>query len=188
MTKSGSIAQKEAHELQAVLSADSEQVQLVDVRSALEFESERIDQAINIPVDELGARGGELKRDRPIALVCRSGMRAARAAETLASFGYETVVLTGGLLAWKKRGFAVKQGKKSISLERQVQLTIGLILLLSVAAGFTVSNLFLLVPAFIGAGLTFAGLSGTCGLALLIARAPWNKAPGDAAAKAGRKQ
>lgn len=162
-------------DVQAKCENDGAQYQLVDVRSPLEFESEHISESINIPLGEMANRAFELKKEANIVLVCRTGNRALRANDLLARHSYKTIVMDGGIEKWKQENLPVIEGKKVISLERQTQLTIGIILLLSVAAGFIFNQWFFLVPAFIGAGLTFAGLSGTCGLALLIAQAPWNK-------------
>lgn len=161
-------------ELQS-LKPGEQPVQIIDVRTPLEFDTEHIKGSINIPLDELGRRGSEIKKDMTTVLVCRSGKRAGMAAQTLSPYGFESRVLTGGILGWRKAGLPLIEGKKRLSLERQVQLTIGLILLTSVTLGYTVSNLFFIMAGFIGAGLTFAGLSGTCGLAMLIAKAPWNR-------------
>jgi rhodanese-related sulfurtransferase len=150
-------------------------VQIVDVRTPLEFDGEHIEPSKNIPLDELSSRGSELNKDSTIILVCRSGMRASRAADLLASYGMEIGILDGGVVGWKRAGLTLKEGKKRMPLERQVQLTIGTILLSSVAAGWTLNKGWFIVPAFIGAGLTFAGLTGNCGLAMLLAKAPWNK-------------
>ena len=163
-------------EVKAVLS-ENKACQLVDVRTPLEFESEHIENSFNIPLDELGKRASELKKDSEIILICRSGNRAGRASQVLSAHQYQTVVMEGGIESWKKEKLPLVEGKKVISLERQVQLTIGLILLASVTAGFLVNKWFFILPAIIGAGLTFAGLTGTCGLALLIAKAPWNQIP-----------
>lgn len=155
----------------------SDSALFVDVRSPLEFESEHIENSKNIPLDELIRRSSEITKSKPTVLVCRSGNRAGRAAQILASHGYDTAVLEGGVLQWTKDRLPLKEGKKRLSIERQTQLTIGIVLLGSSAAGVFVSKWCFVIPAFMGAGLTFAGLSGTCGLALLIAKAPWNKMP-----------
>jgi rhodanese-related sulfurtransferase len=152
-----------------------ENIQIIDVRTPLEFDGVKLAGAVNIPLDEIQNRAGEIKKDKKLILVCKSGMRAGRAAETLGKYGYEACVMEGGMTAWQKAGLPVCAGKERLSLERQVQLTIGLMVLTGVILGFTVNKLFFLIPGFIGCGLTFAGLTGTCALALLIAKAPWNK-------------
>lgn len=173
-TATGAIGRLSAREVEKLLSGDCA-VQLIDVRTPLEFDSEHIKDALNIPLDSLSSRGGEIKKDSKTILICRSGARAGRAAGLLSSYGLDCSVLDGGMVGWRKAGLSVVEGKKRLSLERQVQLAIGLILLSTVSAGFLVNHAWFAVPAFIGAGLTFAGLTGNCGLAMLIAKAPWNK-------------
>lgn len=174
MTKNGVTSRLSPADLKSRLSS-ARGVQIIDVRTALEFDSEHIENSANIPLDELAQRGGEIKGDLETVLICRSGKRAGRAAELLASYGMDSSVLEGGILDWKKAGLPLQEGKKRLPLERQVQLTIGIILLSSVSAGFLIDRGFFIIPALIGAGLTFAGLTGNCGLALLLAAAPWNK-------------
>lgn len=175
MPSMGTISRLNPSQVQTLLASSGAAVQLIDVRSPLEFDSEHIQDSKNIPLDELANRGGELKKACQIVLICRSGTRAGRAADLLATYGMDVGVLTGGINDWKKTGLHLKEGKKRLPLERQVQLTIGAILLSSVAAGWTVNKIWFVIPAFIGAGLTFAGLTGNCGLAILLAKAPWNK-------------
>lgn len=150
----------------------------IDVRSPIEFENEHIDSALNIPLNELESRIGEVPRQGKIVLVCRSGMRAERAAYTLMGQGLKPVVLEGGLLAWRKSGLPVLKGKQMLPIERQIQLIVGIGVLSGIALGLILSPYFFILPAFFGAGLTFAGLSGTCGLAIILQKAPWNKLPG----------
>jgi rhodanese-related sulfurtransferase len=174
MSNACSINQIKPTDVQKMVS-EGKKIQLVDVRTALEFDSEHIDSSKNIPLDELANRGGEIKKDCLTILICRTGNRASRAAELLSSYGQEVSVMSGGITDWKKVKLALVEGKKRLSLERQVQLTIGLLLLSSVALGWTVDKLWFVLPAFIGAGLTFAGLTGNCGLAIALSKAPWNK-------------
>lgn len=148
---------------------------LIDVRSPIEFENEHIPGSTNLPLDQLSSRCEEIRQEKSITLICRSGKRAERAAYELAGKGFSVKVLEGGLLAWQQAGLPVNQGKKRLPIERQVQLTVGLSLLVGVGLGCFVDKWFLIIPAFFGAGLTFAGLSGTCGLAILLMKAPWNK-------------
>ena len=158
---------------------------LLDVRSRLEFEGERIDGASNIPLDELSARLGEVPEPAPVIVVCRTGVRATIAAETLGRAGRRAHVLEGGMHAWRRAGLPVREGRKRLPVDRQVQLIAGLMVLTGVTLGAFVNSWFLLVAAFFGAGLTFAGATGTCGLALLLMKMPWNRLsalPADAGA------
>lgn len=164
-----------ARELQGILAAPDKCPQLIDVRTALEFDSEHIKGSKNLPLNELGQKDPGLNQQEPVFVICRTGNRAGRAAAQLNASGFDCEVLQGGILEWKKSGLPVVEGKKRLSLERQVQLTIGLMILTGVTLGFTVNQLFFLLPGFIGCGLTFAGLTGNCGLAMVLAKAPWNR-------------
>ena len=157
---------------------------LIDVRSPIEFECEHIDGAINIPLESLESRFEEVPRKGQLVMVCRSGKRAERGAYTLMGRAFQPQVLEGGMIAWRQAGMPVKEGKKRLSIERQIQLVVGTGVLTGVILGAFVNPLFLIIPGFFGAGLTFAGLSGTCALGILLGKAPWNKleSPGNAKA------
>jgi glyoxylase-like metal-dependent hydrolase (beta-lactamase superfamily II) len=147
---------------------------LLDVRSGLEFASEHIDEARLIPLDQLPARIGEVPEGADVIVVCRTGVRATAAAEALRRAGRPVRVLEGGMNAWRRARLPVREGRRRLPVDRQVQLIAGLTVLTSVGLGLTVSPWFLGVAAFLGAGLTFAGATGTCGLALLLMKMPWN--------------
>jgi glyoxylase-like metal-dependent hydrolase (beta-lactamase superfamily II) len=161
-------------ELQA-LRAQSPGPLLVDVRTPLEFESERIEGALNIPLDQLDGRVEEIAEQRDVVLVCRTGVRATIAAESLARAGRRARVLDGGMLAWRRARLPVREGRKRLAVDRQVQLIAGSMVLTGVILGTFVNPWFLALAAFFGAGLTFAGATGTCGLALVLMRLPWNR-------------
>ncbi|MBK8222877.1 MAG: rhodanese-like domain-containing protein [Candidatus Obscuribacter sp.] len=148
---------------------------IVDVRSPIEFECEHIDGAINIPLDTLEARIEEVPRKGQLLVVCRSGKRAERGAYALMGRAFQPKILAGGMLAWRQAGMPVIEGRKRLSIERQIQLVVGTGVLSGVLLGAFVNPLFLILPGFFGAGLTFAGLSGTCALGILLSKAPWNK-------------
>jgi sulfur dioxygenase len=148
---------------------------VLDVRSALEFESERIEGARLIPLDELEGRLGEVPDHAEVVVVCRTGVRATIAAEVLARAGHRPRVLEGGMTAWRRARLPVREGRKRLPVDRQVQLIAGGMVLTGVALGTLVNPGFLAIAALFGAGLTFAGATGTCGLALLLLRMPWNR-------------
>lgn len=154
---------------------NSQNLILLDVRSPLEFETEHIDGAVNLPLESLDSRFDEVPRNRDVILICRSGNRAEQAAYMLLGQGLKPKVLEGGMVAWRKTGFPIKEGKKRLPIERQIQLIVGCGVLTGVLLGAFVSPWFLVIPGFFGAGLTFAGLSGTCALGILLAKASWNK-------------
>jgi sulfur dioxygenase len=148
---------------------------VLDVRSALEFEGERIEGARLIPLDELERRLDEVPDHADIVVVCRTGVRATIGAEMLARAGRRPRVLEGGMMAWRRARLPVREGRKRLPVDRQVQLIAGGMVLTGVALGTLVNPWFLALAAFFGAGLTFAGATGTCGLALLLMKMPWNR-------------
>jgi glyoxylase-like metal-dependent hydrolase (beta-lactamase superfamily II)/rhodanese-related sulfurtransferase len=150
---------------------------LLDVRSPIEFESERIEGALNVPLGALDARVDEIPEGADLVVVCRTGVRATIAAESLARTGRRARVLDGGVQAWRRARLPLREGRKRLPVDRQVQLIAGAMVLTGVGLGLAVSPWFLALAAFFGAGLTFAGATGTCGLALLLMRLPWNAPP-----------
>jgi glyoxylase-like metal-dependent hydrolase (beta-lactamase superfamily II) len=161
-------------ELQTLLDREPAPL-LLDVRSGLEFEGEHIDGARLIPLDQLDARTDDIPEGADVVVVCRTGVRATVAAETLVRAGRRARVLEGGMNAWRRARLPVREGRKRLPVDRQVQLIAGGMVLAGVTLGVTVSPWFLAVAAFFGAGLTFAGATGTCGLALLLMKMPWNR-------------
>jgi rhodanese-related sulfurtransferase len=148
---------------------------VLDVRSALEFEGDRIEGARLIPLDELEGRLDEIPDQVEVIVVCRTGVRATIAAEVLGRAGRRPRVLEGGMMAWRRARLPVREGRKRLPVDRQVQLVAGGMVLMGVALGTLVNPWFLAISAFFGAGLTFAGATGTCGLALLVLKMPWNR-------------
>ena len=157
------------------VSLDNGDLVLLDVRSPIEFETEHIAGSINVPLDALDSRFDEVPRKGQLLVICRSGKRAERGAYTLMGRGFQPKVLDGGMLAWRKAGLPIEEGKKRLPIERQIQLIVGSGVLTGVLLGAFVNPWFLVIPGFFGAGLTFAGLSGTCALGILLGKAPWNK-------------
>jgi glyoxylase-like metal-dependent hydrolase (beta-lactamase superfamily II)/rhodanese-related sulfurtransferase len=155
---------------------------ILDVRSVLEFEGEHIEGARNIPVDQLEMRLSEVPEHEELFVVCRTGIRATIAAASLARAGRSPRVLEGGMRAWRRAHLPVRKGRKRLPVDRQVQLIAGTMVLAGVALGALVNPWFLALAAFFGAGLTFAGATGTCGLALLLMKMPWSR-PSSAAAE-----
>ena len=150
---------------------------MIDVRSPLEFATEHIANSINVPLEQLDSRYEEVPRQGPLVIICRSGKRAERGAYSLLGRGFQPQVLQGGLVAWRQAGQPLIEGKKMLSIERQIQLVVGIGVLSGSLLGVFVNRWFLIIPAFFGAGLTFAGISGTCALGLLLGKAPWNQLP-----------
>jgi len=170
-TDTGMLAPAEAATLRS-----SSGVLFVDVRTPLEFESERIEGSINLPVADLDARLGEIPESTTeVLVVCRTGIRSIGAAQTLARSGRKARVVEGGIMRWRQAGLPLREGRKRLAIDRQVQLIVGIAVLTSTILGAFVHPAFLGIAAFFGSGLTFAGATGTCGLALVLNKMPWNR-------------
>jgi rhodanese-related sulfurtransferase len=165
-------------------------IDLIDVRTAVEFREVHVADARNLPLDRLDpvtiiqTRTGS--KEEPLYLICRSGSRGRQACEKFLAAGFTNVVnVEGGTLACIEAGLPLLRGKKTISLERQVRIAAGLLVLLGILLGWLAHPAFLALSAFVGAGLVFAGITDTCGMGLLLARMPWNQvkdAPADCCA------
>ncbi|MCX5192354.1 rhodanese-like domain-containing protein [Streptomyces sp. NBC_00249] len=155
---------------------------VVDVRTPGEFASGHLPDAVNIPLDRIGRALPDLRQaagDRPLLVVCASGTRAENAVATLASHGIDASSLTGGTTAWAAEGHRLDhpQGRPRTvwAMERQVRFTAGSVVLLGLALGFLVHPAFQLLSAGIAAGLVFAAVSNTCGMAVVLGRLPFNQ-------------
>jgi len=150
---------------------------LIDVRTPGEFQPAHIAGSYNVPLDLLREHRDDIIEhlDQDVVLVCRSGQRAAQAEQTLRTAGLLNVhILSGGITAWEARGFAVNRGAQRWELERQIRLVAGLIVLASVLASIVVPGAQW-AAAVIGAGLTFAALTNSCAMGMLLARLPYNR-------------
>jgi rhodanese-related sulfurtransferase len=152
-------------------------LRLLDVRTPAEFDAAHIGGAYNVPLDTLGEHGSELRAvDEPVVLVCQSGQRARRAEEALAAAGMPNLhVLDGGVNAWIASGQQVLRGRKRISLERQVRIVAGALAAIGAVLALLIDPLFALLPAFVGSGLVFAGVTDTCTMGMLLSRLPYNR-------------
>jgi rhodanese-related sulfurtransferase len=150
--------------------------QLVDVRSASEFAAGHIPGAVNIPMDEIESRLDDIRPGAPTILICQMGKRAQMTANLIEPCRREISVLEGGTSAWIQAGLpVVKSVRTRWSLERQVRLAAGLLVVTAAVLAFTVSPLWLALAAFVGLGLTFAGLTDICPMAELLQTLPWNR-------------
>lgn len=150
---------------------------LVDVRTPAEYRSLHAKGATLVPLDafDTAAVTGAVPTGRTIHLLCKSGARARMAAQKLQAAGCTCVVVEGGTDAWAAAGLPVVRGKAAMSLERQVRIVAGLLVLTGVVLGFTIHPYWFGLSGFVGAGLTFAGIVDLCPMAMLIARMPWNR-------------
>ncbi|WP_137992753.1 rhodanese-like domain-containing protein [Streptomyces vilmorinianum] len=152
---------------------------LLDVRTPGEFRTVHIPGAYNVPLATLREHRAELLShlDEDVVLVCRSGARAAQAEQALAEAGLPNLrVLDGGMTAWEAAGGPVNRGEARWDMERQVRLVAGSIVLITGLAGLLVPGLHLIGTA-VGAGLTYAALSNTCAMGVLLSKLPYNRGP-----------
>ena len=155
-------------------------IDLIDVRTPMEFREVHVGIARNLPLDKLDpaavmqARNGS--KNETLYLICRSGSRGKQACERFLAAGFTNVVnVEGGTLACVDCGLPVVRGQKAISLERQVRIAAGLLVLIGSLLGWLAHPVFIGLAAFVGAGLVFAGITDTCGMGMLLARMPWNQ-------------
>jgi len=152
---------------------------LVDIREADEHARERIPGARHHALSRLGTESPAREGDDIVIFHCRSGMRTQSNAGVLAASaaGCEAYVLEGGLDAWRKAGLPVaKDRKQPIEIMRQVQIGAGSLVLIGVLLGVFVNPNFYALSGLVGAGLLFAGVTGFCGMARVLALMPWNRA------------
>ena len=167
-------------ELQRLL-AEGAPAQLLDVRTPGEFAAAHVPGTKLTPLDDLNPDAFQRQRgseEIPVYVLCQSGGRARKAIEKLEQGGVHGCVLVeGGTQAWIDAGLPTERAQSTVlPLMRQVQITVGLISAAGAALALTINPLFAIIPLVMGCGLLFAGLTGMCGLALLLAKMPWNRA------------
>ncbi len=168
------------------LRREGKTIELIDVRTPVEFQEVHVDYARNVPLDRLDPKAIQAARNgsanEPLYILCRSGSRGNQACEKFVAAGFTNVInVEGGTLACEAAGLPVVRGKKAISLERQVRIAAGLLVLVGSALGYFVHPYWIGLSAFVGAGLTFAGITDTCGMGMVLARMPWNQVSGSCA-------
>lgn len=150
---------------------------LVDIREPDEFRRRHVQGALSRPLSAFEQAHLKIDPGRDVVFTCKTGMRTGAMCERLAaSVAGPAYVLEGGVDAWAAAGLPVTiDAKAPLELMRQVQIAAGSLVLLGVLLGFLVHPGFFGIAAFVGAGLTFAGVTGFCGMARLLALAPWNR-------------
>jgi len=151
---------------------------VIDVRTGPEFDGEHIPGSRLIPLDQIEKRADEVRAaPAPRLLLCHSGRRAAMAGKSLEKLHVAGLsVVEGGIDAYARAGGRTVKGTGRMSLERQVRMVAGAMVLIGVLLGFFVYPAFLILAGFAGAGLAFAGLTDWCGMGILLAKMPWNRA------------
>ena len=150
---------------------------LVDIRPADAHARECIAQARHVSIEQLAQGALRHEGARAVVFHCHAGNRTRMNAPLLGDcVPCDAYELEGGLIAWKRAGLPVlADRRRPLELQRQIQIAAGSIVLAGTLLGVFASPWFHLVPGFVGAGLVFAGLTGFCGLARVLVRAPWNR-------------
>lgn len=160
---------------------DGEKLLLLDVRTPAEHAEVHVPGVHLAPLDRLDAtelaRANGFAKDQPLFIFCRSGSRAKQAAVQLEKSGYtQCSVVEGGTMAWAEAGLPVNRGTtKVMSLERQVRIAAGAIVVIGALLAQFVDPAFIWLSGFVGAGLMFAGITDTCAMGMLISKLPWNQ-------------
>jgi len=155
-------------------------VDLIDVRTPMEFQEVRAVAARNIPMDKLDPHSvikiRDVAAERPVYVICKGGTRGGKAQQKFVNAGFTNVVnVEGGTDSWVAAGLPVVRGKTVMSLERQVRIAAGFIVLVGALLGILVHSYFAGISAFVGAGLMFSGITDSCAMGMLIAQMPWNQ-------------
>jgi rhodanese-related sulfurtransferase len=158
---------------------EADQALLIDVRPPEMFAAERIPRATSVPRP---ARARPTVPDpgaRKLVFQCEVGIASEKAGRKVLEAGWPGDVyhLPGGIRAWKRAGLPVERapGSSGLTIQRQVQITAGSLVVVGVVLGATLSPWWLALAGCVGAGLVFAGATGTCGMAALLARLPHNR-------------
>tara|TARA_R110002167_G_scaffold31007_4_gene102280 strand:+ start:843 stop:1403 length:561 start_codon:yes stop_codon:yes gene_type:complete len=166
---------------------DSGKALLFDIREADEYAREHIVGARLVPLSGFNPDDFPKDHEKVGVFHCASGNRTTQAAAQILGTGFAKVYqIEGGIAGWKKAGLPVNLNRSApISIQRQVQLIAGGMMVLSVVLAVLVSPWFMALGGFVGAGLMFAGASGTCAMATILAYMPWNRI---SVAQAGQAQ
>ena len=160
---------------------EGESVEIIDVRTPAEFRSWHANPSRLVPLDALDCdkimAGRNGNAGAPLYVMCKSGMRSSQACKKFVEANHDCVVLIeGGLEAWEREGLPVERtGREMISVDRQVRVAVGLMIIAAGLSGIFVAPWAAWLPVLFGVGLLQSGITDTCPLAMLIARMPWNR-------------
>jgi rhodanese-related sulfurtransferase len=163
----------------AELCREQRNIELIDVRTPAEFREVHLAAARNIPLNRLdpaAIMAARTAANAPLYVICQSGGRGRQACDMFRKAGFAQVVnVEGGTAGCIAAGLPVVRGPKSISLERQVRIAAGTLVLVGIVLAWLIHPAFIGLSLLVGAGLLFAGLTDFCGMALMLARMPWNQ-------------
>lgn len=163
------------------LMQDGDTIEIIDVRTPAEYQAVHATGVRNVPLnrlkpqDVMNSRSGPA--DAPLYVICKSGGRSGQACTMFRSAGYDNVVnVDGGTDAWVAAGLPVERGQVTvIPLDRQMQMLVGSLVLFGVLLSVMVNPAWIWLAGFMGFGLIFAGITGKCPMAALMAHMPWNR-------------
>lgn len=150
---------------------------IVDIRSSDEYQREHIPNSVNLTVEQLKQTDLNQWQDKTVIFHCKLGHRTKQAQTIIEKFNCQAkYCLAEGIEQWKRCGLStIKNDKAPLELVRQVHIVAGSLILLSLLLTYFVSLYFIGLTALVGFGLTFAGLTGFCGMAKLLQKLPYNK-------------
>ena len=162
------------------LVSSGKRIELIDVRTPVEFREIHVEMARNEPLDRLDPKAIQIARNvsasELLYVICRSGTRGKQACEKFFAAGFTNVInIEGGTTACDLAGILVVRGKKAIPLNCQVQIITGLLVTIGSVLAVMVHPYWITLPVCMGAGLTFSGATNTCALGTMLARMPWNQ-------------
>jgi rhodanese-related sulfurtransferase len=156
---------------------ENKKPQLIDVREPAEFESEHVKESILVPLSKLEKEASRIDKNQPAYFICRTGQRSCQAVRTLETLGCkDIVVLDGGLEEWRKAGLPTILGTRRVwAMDRQVRLTAGLFVLVGIIFSWLIHPAFIGISLFVASGLIYSAITDSCGMAMMLAKMPWNK-------------
>lgn len=164
-------------EFNNVLNSDEANFIAIDVRTKGEFRGVNIPNVKNIPLDEIKKHSQDLKKYDKVYISCHNGTRTDEACKKLAKDGVNVIAVDGGIVAWRKAGYPVNSSgdREMISIQRQVQITVGTLIILGFVLSNSINPSFIYISVAMGIGLLFTGISGSCMMASVLGKMPWNK-------------
>ena len=178
-----------ASELSSIV-ASGKNIELIDVRTPMEFRAMHVTIARNEPLSGLDPKAIQSARNgsssEPLYVVCRSGGRSKQACEKFLASGITNVInVEGGTMACESAGMPVVRGKKSIPLNCQVQIITGTLVVIGSVLAVWGHPYWAALPGVMGAGLMFSGITDTCAMGSFLARMPWNQSSGSTTPASG---
>lgn len=148
---------------------------IIDIRDTAEYAEVFIKGAQLVPLSIIQQHPLGTEDGKELIFTCRSGKRTEAARPVLEQLVTGSAsILDGGLQGWEKAGLPLnRMPKQALPMFRQIQIAAGSLILLGVFGSAIWHPLYLLT-AFVGAGLVFAGITGYCGMGILLSKMPWN--------------